>query len=85
VNVLVYSLCALTSALCAAVLIREYRRRHTRLLLWSSLSFSCFALNNLLAFTDFVVLPQFDLSVVRAGTAVAAVALLLMGLVWDAE
>ena len=39
----VYFLCALTSGLCAILLIREYMRHHTRLLLWSSLAFSCFA------------------------------------------
>lgn len=82
----VYLLCAVTSALCAALLIREYRRRpRTRLLLWSSLSFTALAVSNALVFTDFVVLPDVDLSVVRAATACAAVALLLFGLVWEAE
>lgn len=79
-STLVYSLCALTSGLCAAALIREHRRHRTRLLLWGSLSFSCFALNNLLAFTNFVVLPQLDLSLLRAGSACVAIALLLVGL-----
>ncbi len=83
-STVVYSLCALTSALCAAVLIREHRRRPTRLLLWSSLSFSCFALNNLLAFADFVVLPQ-DLSLLRAGSGCLAILLLLIGLIGDGE
>jgi len=69
VSTLVYSLCALTSAVCAAVLIREHRRQPTRLLLWSSLAFCAFAVNNVLAFTDFVVLTQVDLSLLRASTA----------------
>lgn len=81
----VYFLCAVTSALCAVALSREYRRRHTRLLLWSSLSFGCFALNNAIVFTDFVVLPAVDLSLIRAVLACAAIALLLFGLVWDAD
>lgn len=82
---IVYFLCALTSAACAAVLIREYVRRHTRLLLWSSLSFICLALSNAMVFTDFVILPARDLSLVRAGSAVTAVVLLLFGLVWHTE
>ncbi len=82
----VYFLCAVTSTLCAALLIREYvRRPHTRLLLWSSLSFTALALSNALVFTDFVVFPDVDLSLLRAATACAAVALLLFGLVWEAE
>lgn len=54
-------------------------------MLWSSLSFTCFALSNALVFTDFVVVPDQDLSLVRAATACAAVTLLLFGLVWDLE
>lgn len=81
----VYFLCAVTSALCAIVLIREYLRRHTRLLLWSSLAFSGFAFSNALVFADFVVLPDADLSLVRAASACLAIALLLIGLIWTAE
>ena len=82
--VAVYLLCMLTSAFCAVLLLREYRRTRARLLLWSSLSFTGWALNNALVFTDFVVLPHVDLSLVRALFAVTAVSLLLYGLVWDA-
>ena len=64
---------------------REYRRHHTRLLLWSSLSFTCFAFNNTLVFTDLVVLPRVDLSLFGRRLACAATALLLFGLVWDAD
>jgi Family of unknown function (DUF5985) len=81
----VYFLCALTSGLCAILLIREYMRHHTRLLLWSSLAFSCFAFSNALVFTDFVVMPDVDLSLVRAGSACLAIVFLLIGLVWTAE
>jgi hypothetical protein len=80
----VYLLCMLTSAFCATLLLREFRRSHARLLLWSSLSFIAWALNNALVFTDLVVLPDVDLSVVRALVELAAVGLLLYGLVWDA-
>jgi len=81
----VYLLCALTSSACAGLLIREYFRRHTPLLLWSSLSFICLAVSNALVFTDFVILPSVDLSLARAASAAVAVALLLFGLVWHSE
>ena len=79
----VYVLCMLTSAFCAVLLLREYRRSRARLLLWSSLSFVAWAANNLLVFTDLVVLPLVDLSLVRAMLALTAVSLLLYGLTWD--
>jgi hypothetical protein len=85
VTTAVYFLCALTSVLCAGALSREYLRHRTRLLLWSSLSFTCFAFSNALVFTDLVVLPAVDLSLLRAGSACVATVLLLFGLVWDAE
>ena len=49
---LVYGLCALTSAGCAALLFQGYRRSGTRLLFWSSLCFAGLALNNALLFVD---------------------------------
>ncbi len=83
-GVAVYVLCMLTSAFCAVLLIREYRRGRARLLLWSSLSFVAWAANNALVFTDLVVLPAIDLSLVRAVVALVAVSLLLFGLISDA-
>ena len=80
----VYLLCMLTSAFCAVLLLREYRRSRARLLLWSSLSFVGWATNNALVFTDMVVLPGGDLSLVRAVAALIAISLLLYGLIWDA-
>jgi hypothetical protein len=83
--VAVYVLCVLTSAFCAALLAREYRRHGHRLLLWSALSFLGWALNNALVFLDLVVFPGVDLSLARAGAALAAISLLLYGLIWDAS
>jgi len=83
--VAVYLLCMLTSAFCAALLLREFYRTQARLLLWSSLSFVAWAANNAFVFADLVVLPAIDLSIVRAVLALIAISLLLYGLIWDAS
>jgi hypothetical protein len=80
---LVYFLCALTSLVCAALLLRAYGRRRTRLLAWSGIAFVGFALNNVLLFVDLVVAPSVDLALARALTALGAVLVLLFGLVWE--
>ena len=79
----VYLLCAATSILAAALLLRSWSRSRTRLLLWSSLCFVGLALNNILLFIDLIVVPAVDLSVSRNVSAAAAIAILIFGLVWD--
>jgi phosphatidylserine synthase len=81
----VYVLCALTSLFCAGLLIRSYRARRTRLLLWSSACFIGLALNNALLVIDLMVVPQIDLSVVRTAVAAVAMFLLLVGLIWESR
>ena len=81
----VYVLCALTSLFCAGLLIRSFRARRTRLLLWSSLCFVGLALNNVLLVVDFMVVPDLDLSAVRVSVAAVAVALLLIGFIWESR
>lgn len=80
---LVYSLCAVTSLVCAGLLLRSYLRHRTHLLFWSSLCFLGLAVNNVLLFIDLVVVPALDLSLYRALSAFGAVTLLLFGLVWE--
>ena len=82
--VAVYLLCMLTSTFCAVMLLREYSRTKSRLLLWSSLSFVGWALNNALVFADLVVFPTADLAVIRSSVALIAISLLVFGLIWDA-
>ncbi len=79
----VYLLCAITSIVCAALLVRSYRKQRTRLLMWSALCFVGLAINNILMFVDLVVLPDLDMSLLRSGTALVAVVLLLIGLLWE--
>jgi Family of unknown function (DUF5985) len=81
----VFLLCALTSLVCAVLLFRAYRGTRSRLLLWSALCFIGLALNNGLLVVDRIVLPDVDLSLWRQVPALAGIALLLYGLVWDAE
>jgi hypothetical protein len=81
----VYLLCALTSLGCAVLLLRAFRRRRTRLLLWSSLCFVGMSVNNALLFVDLVVVPAIDLSFWRNGTAVVAMLVLVFGLIWDVD
>ncbi len=80
---IVYILCAITSAVCTALLIRGYRRSRARLLLWSSVCFACFALNNLLLVVDVGVLPDRDLSLIRTLPSIVGIAALIYGLIWD--
>lgn len=82
----VYLLCLLTSAACAWLLGRRYRQNGTRLLLWSSVCFTFLAANNLVLVLDLVVWPNdVDLRLARLLFALAAVASLIWGFVWDLE
>jgi hypothetical protein len=80
---LVYALCALTSLACAALLLRGYLATRVRLLLWVGLCFAGLALNNILLFVDFRVVPEIDLSLWRTLPALAGLVILLYGLVWE--
>ena len=81
----VYLLCFLTSAACAALLARSYRRTRARLLLWSALAFLFLAANNLAVVLDLLVLPAADFTLARLLLSLAAVAVLLFGFIWDRE
>ena len=82
---LIYTLCAITSALCAWLLAKAYRTTRSKLLLWSSIAFGGLALNNLALWIDKLILPQIDLTIVRTLLALGAMLILLYGLIWEAE
>jgi hypothetical protein len=79
----VYILCALTSATCAILLVRSYRRTRIRLLFWSGLCFIALAVNSVLVFVDLVVVPETDLEVLRGAVALIGLGGLLFALIWD--
>jgi Family of unknown function (DUF5985) len=81
----VYTLCFLTSAACAVLLARSYRRTGARLLFWSGLCFLLLAANNAVVILDMLVLPHVDFRLARNALALAAVGVLLFGFVWDVE
>jgi hypothetical protein len=60
-------------------------RDDARFLLWSGLCFAFLAANNVVLYLDLAVFPEADLRLVRHGTALAGLVLLVWGLVWDAE
>lgn len=82
---IVYLLCFATSATCALLLGRSYRRSGMRLLLWSALCFWLLAANNLFVIVDLLLIRSIDLGLVRLLLSLAAAAVLLFGFVWDME
>lgn len=81
----IYFLCALTASLCAGFLLQAYLRGRYRLLLWSGLCFVGLAINNFLLVLDKLVFPAIDLSLLRSVAALAAMLVLLYGLILDSE
>lgn len=78
---LTYALCALTALACAIMLLAGARRTGSRMLFWSGLCFAGLAISNALIAVDAVTVP--DLGMLRLGVSLAAIALLLYGLVFE--
>jgi hypothetical protein len=81
----VYMLCALTSIVCATLLLRTSSRSGARLLFWSGWGFACLALGNVMLFIDLVMVPERDLLLVRNFLTLGGIAMMLYGLIWEAE
>ena len=81
---LIYSLCTLTSFMCAWLLLRSYLRTKSKLLFWSGLCFVGLTVNNVLLVLDRIVFPTSpDLSIWRLTAALTALILLLYGLIYE--
>lgn len=80
---IVYTLCALTSAAIAFLLLRGWSRTRSPLLFWSGLCFTGFVLNNLLVIADHF--SAANMETLRSVPALLGIALLIYGLVWRSE
>jgi hypothetical protein len=81
----VYLLCAATSIVCALLLGRGYARSRVPLLLWSTICFVGLALDNSLLFVDRVLIPDHTVFALRRAFSLVGVAVLIYGLVWEAD
>lgn len=81
----VYFLCAATSIGCAVLLVRSWQTSKVRLLMWCALGFTGLAINNILLFTDRVLLPDSDLGTLRDASGLAGIGILLGGLIWESR
>jgi len=84
VAAVIYGLCGILACATAWLLLRGYRRSGYRLLFWSGLYFSLSTLNNGFLMVD-KFLVETDLSLMRAGLALVAIMLLLIGLIRNGE
>ena len=81
----IYSLCALVAALCTFLLLRGWIASRYRLLLWTGICFAGLTATNVLLFLDKIVFVEADLTPLRMLVTLAAMGVLLYGLVWDAQ
>ena len=79
----VYVMTTVISGLCAWLLLRAHRRTANRLLLWSGLCFVGLTVDNALVFVDLVVFPDVSLAAWRGLPALAGLAALLYGMIWE--
>ena len=79
----VYIFTFATNLVCSFLLLRAYHRVMRRLLLWSGLCFAGLALSSAMVFLDLVVLPKVDLFPVRLLVSIAALSLLIYGLIFE--
>ncbi len=81
---LVYLLCSVTGAVCAALLLRAYARTSVRLLLWAGICFIALTVENGLLFID-TRTPDIGLAPLRNAIALTGLLCLLYGLIWEAR
>jgi hypothetical protein len=77
----VYILCALTSGICALLLLRHYRRSSVPLVMWTGICFVAFTIANILLFVDRVLAPSQDLLVWRLAISLFGAVVLLYELI----
>lgn len=80
---IIYTLCTITSLICAVLLLRGYAKSKYRLLLWAGICFVGITLNNALLVADKLIFPNVDLLTTRLVVALIALVFLLYGLIFD--
>ena len=80
---LVYTSCAVTSVLCAWLLLRFYQETRYRLLLWSGLCFSGLAASNLILVIDKLMFTEINFGLYRLLIALVALLPLMYGLIFE--
>jgi hypothetical protein len=80
-----YVLNTLVCLFCTGMLFAAWRRGGGRLIFLSMACFALLTLNNGLIFVDVLVVPDVDLGVLRAASALAGFGVLLFGLIWEAR
>lgn len=81
---IIYTLCALTCLACAVLLLRGWMQSRASLLLYSAVCFAGLTASNGLLVIDRIVLPdEVSLLTLRLGVALAALLVLLFGLIWE--
>ena len=82
----VYVLCALTALLCAVLLLQAWMRSRLPLLFWSGLCFVGLTASNTILVVDLLLLgPEISLLFWRNLSALAALSLLVYGLIWKMD
>jgi len=81
----VFVLCFVTSALCAWLLYRQYRRTPSGLLFWSALCFLALTANNLFVVFDLIVFPSIEFIPYRHASSLIAIGVLLYGFIWESS
>jgi len=83
---IVYVLCALTSLVCAVLLIRSFLANRSPLLMWSSVCFVGLFVNNaLLVVDELLTANTVSLILARDISNLASITALVIGLIWNAR
>lgn len=82
----IYIACALTSIVCAWLLLSGYRLTRTRLLFWAGLCFVGLTIDNVVLYIDLVLTPaSVDLFFYRTVPAALGLIVLMFGLIHESR
>jgi heme/copper-type cytochrome/quinol oxidase subunit 4 len=84
-KLILFALAVLSSFACMVLLFRGYLQRRVRLLMWGALCFVGLTINNIMMFTDLIILPESDLRIYRLVPALAGAACMVYALIWEPD